>query len=185
MTKADERESACIETPLFMHKSHQERCGVNYSHLPRSGLPTPRFLRWELPCSPTRLADSPRIHSGRSLRRRGFGLSRASDSALRSAWEALRASIPPTITHTYRFRGIVQQAIVRARTPKTALYPYPPRSLRSLLEDGGLAPAIQLKHTVPASRPSFDVRTSTVKTDDAGSEEYHRSNSSLLATSSG
>jgi hypothetical protein len=126
----------------FLHESIR----VNYSHLPRSGLPTPRFVRWELPCSPTRLADSPRIHSGRSLRRRGFGLSRAYDSALRSAWEALRASIPPTITHTYRIRGIVYQAIARARTPKTALYPHPTRSLRSLRKDGGVAPAIQLKN---------------------------------------
>ena len=115
--------------------------GVNYPHLPRSGLPSPRFVRWGLPRSTTRLADSPGIHSGLTLRRRGFGPSHAYLSALRSACEGL--SFQLLYYHAqYRFVSIVHQAIARLRTTKTAGVS-PPYSLRSLRK-GPYPPAIQV-----------------------------------------
>ena len=115
---------------------------MNYPHLPRLGLPSPRFVRWGLPRSTTRLADSPGIHSGLTLRRRGFGPSHAYLSALRSACEDL--SFQLLYYHAqYRFVSIVHQAIARLRTTKTAgvSLPYSFRSLRK----GPYPPAIQVK----------------------------------------
>ena len=126
---------------------------VNYPHLPRSGLPSPRFVRWGLPRSTTRLADSPGIHSGLTLRRRGFGPSHAYLSALRSACEGL--SFQLLYYHAqYRFVSIVHQAIARLRTTKTAGVspPYPLRSLRK----GPYPPAIQVNSTQLRERAAAD-----------------------------
>ena len=122
---------------------------VNYPDLPRSGLPGPRLLRSGLPVSmselagtvPTAAPDSAGDFPSRVVRSVPL-LPVGHSTTIGGARFLSRLNTAGDVASIVLLRSTagVVNVVENVSANRAALYPLPTRSLRSLLEEGGLAP---------------------------------------------